>query len=155
MQRIKVLAAPLPDDITRSIIAPAQALEQHPTIDNGRLESFTHLFEKQLSDSQEKANFMQVVEDNNKLQASLAELLQTTETQLPQRLKEVGQELAFSFATNPELYQQLAETLKSEKLDSNQLKTRTLTESSKPNNLDSVREILLQNVSEVLKTKLG
>lgn len=140
--------------MTRSIIAPAQALEQYPTIDNATVDTFTHLFEKQLFDSQEKANF-QVVEDNNKLQACLAELLQTVETQLPQRLKEVGQELAFYFATNPELYQQLAETLKSEKSDPNQLKTRTLTESSKPKNLDSVREILLQNVSEVFKTKLG
>ena len=150
----KVLAAPLPDNATRSIIAPAQALEQHPAIDSGRLDTFTHLFEEQVFDSQQETNFMQVVEDNNKLQASLAELLQTTETELPQRLKEVGQELAFYFATKPELYQQLAEALKSEKSDPNQLKTRTLTESSEPNNLDSVREILLQNVSEVFKTKL-
>ncbi|WP_242055285.1 MULTISPECIES: S8 family peptidase [Nostocales] len=150
----KVLAAPLPDNVTRSIIAPAQALQQHPAIDNGRLDTFTHLFEKQLFDSQEKAN-LKVVEDNKKLQASLAELLQTTETQLPQRLKEVGQELAFYFATKEELYQQLAETLKSEKSNPNKLKTRTLTESSKPKNLDSVRETLLQNVSEVLKAKLG
>jgi serine protease len=140
--------------VTRSIIAPAQALQQHPAIDNGRLDTFTHLFEKHLFDSQEKANF-KVVEDNKKLQASLAELLQTTETQLPQRLKEVGQELAFYIATKKELYQQLAETIKSEKSDPNQLKTRTLTESSKPKNLDSVRKILLQNVSEVFKTKLG
>ncbi|MBD0263065.1 MAG: S8 family serine peptidase [Tolypothrix sp. Co-bin9] len=151
----KVLAAPLPDNITRSIIAPAQALEQHPQIDKGRLDTFTHLFDAQLFDSQEKANFIQVAEDNNKLQVCLAKLLQTTETQLPERLKEVGQELAFYFATNPELYQQLAEALSSEQLESNQLKTRSLIESSKPNNLDSVREILLQNVSEVLKTKLG
>ena len=92
--------------------------------------------------------------DNNKLQASLAELLQTTETQLPQRLKEVGQELAFHFTTNPKLYQQLAKALSTEKSDPNQLKTKSLIESSKSNNLDSVREILLQNVSEVLKTKL-
>lgn len=151
----KVLAAPLPDNVTRSIIAPAQALEQHPTIDSGKLDTFAHLFEEQLFDSQQETNFMEVVEDNKKLQASLAELLQTTETELPQRLKEVGQELAFYFATNPELYQQLAEALKSENSDPNQLKTRTLTESSKPNNLDSVREMLLQNVSEVFKTKLG
>jgi len=151
----KVLAAPLPDNITRSIIAPAQALEQHPAIDNGRLDTFTHLFDAQLFDSQEKANFIQVAEDNNKLQVCLAKLLQTTETQLPERLKEVGQELAFYFATNPELYQQLAEALSSEQLEPNQLKTRSLIESSKPNNLDSVREILLQNVSEVLKTKLA
>ena len=148
----KVLAAPLPDNLSRTNFAPAQALQQHPAIDSGRLETFAHLFEKQLSDSQPKANFIGVAGDNNKLQASLAELLQTTETQLPQRLKEVGQELAFHITTNPKLYQQLAKILSTEKSDPNQLKTRSLTESSS-NNLDSVREILLQNVSEVLKTK--
>ena len=150
----KVLAAPLPDNVTQTNFAPAIALQQHPAIDNGRLETFTHLFENQLSDSQPKANFIGVAGDNNKLLASLAELLQTTETQLPQRLKEVGQELAFHLTTNPKLYQQLAKVLSAEKSDPNQLKTKSLTESSKSNNLDSVREILLQNVSEVLKTKL-
>ncbi|MGI2906724.1 S8 family peptidase [Tolypothrix sp. VBCCA 56010] len=149
----KVLAAPLPDNLSRTNFAPAIALQQHPAIDNGRLETFAHLFEKQLSDSQPKANFIAPAKDNTKLQASLAELLQTTETQLPQRLKEVGQELAFHITTNPKLYQQLAKALSTEKSDPNQLKTRSLTESSS-NNLDSVREILLQNVSEVLKTKL-
>ncbi|GAX43283.1 protease [Tolypothrix sp. NIES-4075] len=149
----KVLAAPLPDNVSRTNFAPAQALQQHPAIDSGRLETFAHLFENQLSDSQPKANFIGVAGNNNKLQATLAELLQTTETQLPQRLKEVGQELAFHITTNPKLYQQLAKTLSTEKSDPNQLKTRSLTESSS-NNLDSVREILLQNVSEVLKTKL-
>ncbi|NEU74512.1 S8/S53 family peptidase [Hassallia byssoidea VB512170] len=148
----KVLAAPLPDNLSRTNFAPAIALQQHPAIDNGRLETFAHLFENQLSDSQPKANFIAPAKDNTKLQASLAELLQTTETQLPQRLKEVGQELAFHITTNPKLYQQLAKTLSTEKSDPNQLKTKSLTESS--NNLDSVREILLQNVSEVLKTKL-
>ncbi|MBD0263521.1 MAG: hypothetical protein ICV78_12585, partial [Tolypothrix sp. Co-bin9] len=105
-------------------------------------------------DSQQKGNFIQVAGDNNKLQACLAELLQTTESQLPRALKEDGQELAFYFTTNPKLYQQLALALSTEKSDPNQLKTRTLTESPKSNNLDSVREILLQNVSEVLMTKL-
>jgi len=150
----KVLAAPLPDNLSRTNFAPAIALQQHPAIDNGRIETFTHLFENQLTDSQPKDNFIAVAGDNNKLLASLAKLLQTTETQLPQRLKEVGQELAFHITTNPKLYQQLAKALSTEKSDANQLKTKSLTESSKSNNLDSVREILLQNVSEVLKTKL-
>ncbi|MBW4480155.1 MAG: S8/S53 family peptidase [Tolypothrix brevis GSE-NOS-MK-07-07A] len=150
----KVLAAPLPDNISITNFAPAIALQQHPAIDNGRLETFTHLFEKQLTDNQPKDNFIAVAGDRNTLHASLAELLQTTETQLPQRLKEVGQELAFHFTTNPILYQQLAKALSIEKSDANQLKTKSLTEPSKSNNLDSVREILLQNVSEVLKTKL-
>jgi serine protease len=150
----KVLAAPLPDNVSGTNFAPAIALQQHPAIDNGRLETFTHLFENQLTDNQPKDNFIAVAGDRNKLLATLAELLQTTETQLPQRLKEVGQELAFHITTNPKLYQQLAKVLSIEKPDANQLKTKSLTESSKSNNLNSVREILLQNVSEVLKTKL-
>jgi hypothetical protein len=136
----KVLAAPLPDNITRSIIAPAQALEQHPAIDNGRLDTFTHLFDAQLFDSQEKANFIQVAEDNNKLQVCLAKLLQTTETQLARTIERSGTRASFLFCDKPELYQQLAEALSSEQLEPNQLKTRSLIESSKPNNLDSVRE---------------
>ena len=36
-------------------------------------------------------------------------------SQLPKRLKEVGQELAFHFAANPELYNQLAQTIQTPK----------------------------------------
>jgi hypothetical protein len=82
--------------------------------------------------------------------------LQTTETELPKRLKEVGQELAFYLTINPELYKQFAATLSNKKPHSTQFKTESFTESSKPKNLEQVREkLLLQGVSEALKTKLG
>jgi hypothetical protein len=152
----KVLAAPLPDNVTRSVIAPGFALEQHSSIDNGRLDTFAHLFEQQLSQNQPQNNFLGVVRSDTKLQSSLAELLQTTETELPKRLKEVGQELAFYLTINPELYKQFAATLSNKKPHSTQFKTESFTESSKPKNLEQVREkLLLQGVSEALKTKLG
>ncbi len=132
----KVLITPLPDNINASLIAPGLALQQFSSIDSGRLDTFTHLFDSQISDNR----------DDAKLQACLAELLQIPETELPKRLKEVGQELAFNFAMNPELYNQFANSLHAQP---NQL----LPEKS---NLDSAREILLKhNVSEVLKAKLG
>ncbi|MFH7026444.1 MAG: S8 family peptidase [Heteroscytonema crispum UTEX LB 1556] len=152
----KVLDAPLPDNVSQSVIAPALALEQHPSIDSGRFDTFAHLFEQELLDSQPRTpEFVGVVRDDAKLQSCLAKLLHTTESELPKRLKQVGQELAFYFATNPELYNQLAELLRSEKSNRNVLQTRSFAESSKPNNLESLRDNLLsQGVSEVLKNKL-
>ena len=151
----KVLAAPLPDNVSSSVIAPGFALQQHPSIDNGRLDTFAHLFNQQLSHSQGEANFVGVDRDDTRLRASLAELLQIEETELPKRLKEVGQELAFYFAVNPELYKQFAVTLSSQKPDPTQSQTKSFVESSKPKNLKQVREmLLLQSVSEVLKKKL-
>ncbi|MFH7026386.1 MAG: S8 family peptidase [Heteroscytonema crispum UTEX LB 1556] len=152
----KVLAAPLPDNVTTRAIAPAFTVEQHPSIDTRRLDTFAHLFESQLSNSQlEAGEFLTVVRDNPRLRTCLAELLQITETELPKRLQEVGQELAFYFATNPELYKQLAAVISSEKPLATELQTRSLTEPSKPSNLELMREMLLsQGVSEVLKTKL-
>ncbi|KAB8335554.1 S8/S53 family peptidase [Scytonema tolypothrichoides VB-61278] len=151
----KVLAAPLPDNVSNSVIAPAFALTAHPSIDNGRLDTFLHLFEQQLSDSQLDGNFVGVGQDKAKLRSCLAKLLQTTETELPKRLKEVGQELAFYFAINPELYKQFADALSTKQPSGTQLQTKTLTESPKPRNLDQIREMLLsQGVSQVLQTKL-
>jgi serine protease len=141
----KLLAAPLPDNVTQSVIAPGFALSQHSSGDNG-IDTFAHLFEPQLLDSQPKANFVGVIRDDLSLQSRLAQLLQITEAELPKRLKEVGEELAFYLATNPELYKQFAASLRSETED----------ETSKPINLELLREMLLsQGVSEVLKTKLG
>ncbi|MBW4665897.1 MAG: S8 family serine peptidase [Cyanomargarita calcarea GSE-NOS-MK-12-04C] len=141
----KLLAAPLPDNVTQSVIAPGFALSQHSSIDNG-INTFAHLFEPQLLDTQPKANFVGTIRDDLSLQSRLAQLLHTTETELPKRLKEVGQELAFYLAATPELYKQFAASLRSQTDD----------ESSKPINLELLREMLLsQGVSEVLKTKLG
>jgi serine protease len=132
----KVLAAPLPDNINASLMAPAFALQQFSSIDSGRFDSFTHLFDSQIPDNRD-----------NTIETGLAQLLQIPESELPNRLKEVGQELAFCFATNPQLYNQFAVSLTN---PPNQL----LPDQS--NNLQLAREILLnQDVSEVLKGKLG
>ncbi|MBW4593535.1 MAG: S8 family serine peptidase [Brasilonema angustatum HA4187-MV1] len=152
----KVLAAPLPDNVSSSVIAPAFALAEHSSIDNGRLDTFVHLFGQQLSDTQLDGNFVGVSQDNAKLRSCLAELLQTTETELPKRLKEVGQELAFYFAVNPELYKQFAAALSSKQPSGTQVEPKTLTELPKPKNLEQIREKLLsQGVSKVLQTKLS
>jgi serine protease len=155
----KVLAASLPDNVTARAIAPTVTLEQHPSTDTGKIDTFAHLFESQLSNGQlESAEFVGVVRDNPRLRTCLAELLQITETELPNRLQEVGEELAFHFATNPELYKQLAAAISSEneKPFATESQTRSLIESSKPSNLEPMRKMLLsQGVSEVLKTKFG
>jgi serine protease len=129
----KVLAAPLPDNIN-GIMAPAFALQQLPSIDSGRLDTFAHLFD---SESDNRVDVIAL---------RLCQLLQVSETELPNRLKEVGQELAFCFATNPQLYNQFATSLQ----QPNQLLPDT------SNNLELAREMLLkQNVSDVLKGKIG
>ena len=98
---------------------------------------------------------MGVLPDKTKLQKSLAQLLRITDTELTKRLKEVGQELAFYFAINPELSKQFVTVLNSEQPQPNQLKTKSFTESSNPTNMEQVREMLLShNVSDVLKKKL-
>lgn len=151
----KVLAAALPDGVKQPAIAPAFALQKHPPIDNGGLETFAHLFHQQISDSRLQADFVGTVRSYTKLQSQLAALLQTTEAELPKRLKEVGQELAFYFAVNPELYKRFAGTLAVEKPHPAQFETEFVDAPLERKNLEEVRGILLSHgVSEVLKTKI-
>ena len=110
----KVLAAPLPGE-GDPIPPPAFAFRDHPAIDNGGVATFAHLFEPALTKGNSKLNRARAVPENAKLAAKLAELLRTTEENLPARLREVGQELAFHFAVNPELYQQFEAALAGQK----------------------------------------
>jgi hypothetical protein len=101
-----LLAAELPD----LSMPPAFEMESHVAIDNGGLPTFAHLFEnsvRQQPSSREAAG----PAPEAVLTRRLAALLQTTAAELPARLREVGQELAFHLATNPELYQQFAQML--------------------------------------------
>ena len=143
----KLLAAPLPDNVNKSVIPPAFALQQHTMVESGELDTFAHLFEPQSED----------VEDNmNSVKFNLAELLQTTETELPKRLKEVGQELAFCFAANRELYNKFAASLVKESKEE-QLPTRQFQSMvSQPLNYQNdLRQMLLQEgISETLNRKL-
>ncbi|MDJ0697644.1 S8 family serine peptidase [Mastigocoleus sp. MO_188.B34] len=145
----KLLAASLPDNVNGSVVSPALALQQHSSLDSGRLDAFMHLFESQLSDTQpEEFGFPDAF-----LNSNLAELLQTFSSELPKRLKEVGQELAFDFAVNPDLYKQFAELLHSNKPSpTDQSKGRKKGETD---NKEPIRETLKKKgISEILLNKL-
>lgn len=145
----KLLDAPLPDNINRSVIPPAFALQQHTAVESGEMETFAHMFES-------------VEVDISTLNSNLAELLQTSETELPKKLKEVGQELAFCFAANGELYDKFAASLSKDKdisdsLDNQRSPTRqfqTLT-TQNADSKNEMRQMLLNlGVSETLNKKL-
>ncbi|MEA5597985.1 S8/S53 family peptidase [Rivularia sp. UHCC 0363] len=142
----KLLDAPLPDNVNRSVIPPAFALQQHTLVESGELDTFAHLFEPQ----EEEMSI-------NSLNSQLAELLQTTETELPKRLKEVGQELSFYFAANRELYEKFAKSLNQDKGDRQQPATREFqTLAVQPSDSGKeMRDMLLNlGVSDNLNRKL-
>jgi serine protease len=147
----KVLSAPLPDNVNQSIMAPAFALQQHSPIDNG-INTFNHLFEQQLADNEPDEDATETI-DNTILKISLAQLLQTTPSELPKRLKEVGRELAFHFAVDPELYEELTQKIQIPKPGITNLK---LQQDKSSDDLSNLRARLLsQGASEVLKNKIN
>jgi serine protease len=96
----KLLATPLPDNVNRAVMSLGFALQQHTPIDSGEIETFEHLFGSEVSQS--------------KINSSLAQLLQVSEDNLPEKLKQIGKEVAFHLVTNPELYQQFVSALHEE-----------------------------------------
>jgi hypothetical protein len=104
-----VLAAPLPDDVNFALTPTAFALQTHVALDSGRFETFAHMFQTSLPASE--SGFKTIDTSNAALRSRLAQLLLTTEAELPARLAEVGQELAFHFAANPDLYNAFAATV--------------------------------------------
>ncbi|BDA67531.1 hypothetical protein CAL7716_016970 [Calothrix sp. PCC 7716] len=145
----KVLDSPLPDNQNQALMAPAFALQQHSPIDNG-INTFNHLFEQQLVNNQPEDS--EEIPDNTMLKLSLAQLLQTTPSELPKRIKEIGKELAFHFAADPQLYNQLTQTIQAPKPGVASFKTQQ----DPSNNLNNLRTRLLsQGTSEVLKNKLN
>ncbi len=144
----KLMAAPLPDNINQSVIAPGLALQQHTPVEAGEWDIFLDLFESQLNDEQEEIVLNQVL-----LSQHMAEFLQVTEAELPQRLQEVGKELAFHFAVNPELYKQFAASLHPHQPSVMSQFTTKATQVS--NNQNPTRETLLtQGVSQRLNQTL-
>ena len=104
----RLLAAELPG--ARDALPNARALlREHPTIDDGGLATFRHLFETALPRRPATRGFAARGGTDGELAARLAELLGVGEEEVPARLNEVGQELAFRFASDPELYRQFAE----------------------------------------------
>ncbi|MEO1763616.1 MAG: S8/S53 family peptidase [Cyanobacteria bacterium J06629_18] len=142
----KLLDAALPDNVNRSVIPPAFALQQHTPVESGEMETFAHMFE--LEDL-----------DINSLNSNLAELLKTGETELPKKLKEVGQELAFCFAANGELYDKFAASLNQDKKNNQQQPQTRQFQTLTTQNTDSqseMRDMLINlGISETLNHKLG
>jgi serine protease len=103
------LAAPLPDGVLQPLAAPALfALDEFAAVDKGLFETFEHLFETKLEEGGEGSAA------RRKLASQLAVLLSTSEAQLPARLREVGQELAFHLMVNPDMYREFAAALAAE-----------------------------------------
>ncbi|MBF2064374.1 MAG: S8 family serine peptidase [Calothrix sp. C42_A2020_038] len=150
----KLLSAPLPDSVHQSVMAPAFALQQHSPLDTGSINTFTHLFEQQLVNNQQTT---QPEADSSaiqqiQLESYLAQLLKITETELPNRLKEVGQELAFHFASDPELYNQFAQAVREPELKFTSFRAN---QDKSSDNLSDLRTRLLSHgVSDVLNHKM-
>ncbi|MFN2511945.1 MAG: S8 family serine peptidase [Pyrinomonadaceae bacterium] len=152
----KVLAAPL-DNPATPIPHMASALREHPAIDNGGLATFHHLFETALPKSPGSNGFASMAASDADLWARLAELLNVTEEELPARLKEVGQELAFHLAANPVLYEQFSQCLSRKKRSPTRA---TRAGKSSPivmtEDIEAVRSgLLAKSTSKALKVKLS
>lgn len=108
----RVLAAPLPDAADHPVPSLAFGLSgSSPTI-RGGLETFAHLFESATAGGRRVAASSSL-RYSEKLQSALSLFLNTTKAELPSRLKEVGQELAFHLATDADLYERFEAALSS------------------------------------------
>ena len=96
-ERQKLVAAPLPE----AIASHAFEMEAHVEVDKGGLGTFAHLFEAMLLPAPIAAEAAGRSADT-RLKKRLSELLRVSQADLPQRLRQVGQELAFHLATDRE-----------------------------------------------------
>lgn len=110
----KVLAAPLPGGAS-PVPMMASALRDHPVIDRGGLATFGHLFESALSGGGRARTLAAEGRAEAELRTRLAELMNVAAEELPARLKEVGQELAFHLSADPALYRQFEAALSRKK----------------------------------------
>lgn len=107
----RVLAAPLPDGLQTPLPSPAFALRELPSIDSGGLATFRHLFESAAATARGTRAASTAITSDAELRARLSELLGVGEEELPARLREVGQELAFHLVSDPALYEAFAASL--------------------------------------------
>lgn len=107
---VALLAAPLPDPLTRTVRAPGRALEVHPPEDTGKLETFAHLFESSVPMT--PAPRTRGASRPDALSTALTELLNVAPEELSVNLDEIGQELAFHLATDPALYERFERALR-------------------------------------------
>lgn len=106
----KVLDAPLPDQFVVQSVAAARAFEGHPSLDAGTLTTFAHLFEQEVAPPGPSATAADLA-PLDRVRDALAAVLGIDPGELPRRLNDVGQELAFRFAVDPELHAQFAALL--------------------------------------------
>lgn len=132
----------------------AFALESHVPVDSGGLSTFTHLFQTKLPHSSIEGAFTAPDSSNARLRSKLAQLLRVTEAELPSRLKEVGQELAFHFTVNPDLYNSFAAALSTPEPDPAARASSANAVSSAE--IEAIRnELLEKNASDALKMKIS
>jgi hypothetical protein len=150
---VKVLDAALPGRAAPLPIM-ASAMREHPAIDSGGLATFNHLFESTLPQGPRPQALSARSDSNDPLWSKLSQLLNVPEEELPARLKEIGQELAFHLSSDPKLYQLFADSLSGKK----KKPTRSAMSMAAPataGNVESVRAALLAKpTSKALKQKL-
>jgi len=139
----KLVAAPLPEIIA----SPAFEMEAHVEVDKGGLGTFAHLFEATMLADLMAAEAAGLSADT-RLKRRLSELMQVSQADLPQRLRQVGQELAFHLATDRELFDLFEETLSP---DSPAMEADT----AAPGATDEVRARLSSRASPALQRSLG
>lgn len=98
----KMLATPLPENVELSV-TPFSEMSEQDFQGQGDIKTFNHLFEHHSHGGKEEGSENMIYTDLS-LKKQLAQLLKVTEEQLPDTLREVGQELLFHLGTNPILY---------------------------------------------------
>jgi serine protease len=152
----KLLAAPLPERVEETVIAPALDLNEHIPLDWGGIEAFNHLFNQSLAEVQLEETD-RTVRSNPVLENQLAELLNINAIELPRRLKEIGQELAFHFSTNPDVYKASASASAQQEAGTRvfELRNREMNAVLENLSMQVVRGMLLgKETSKGLKKKL-
>jgi serine protease len=119
----KVLATPLPESVEELVLNPLSEQFELGLINQRDVKTFNHLVEQNLLRGQEKGSENMVYTTDALLRKQLAEVLRVQEEQLPKTLQEIGQELLFHFATNPNLFKSFANMLETSSFELNQVYT--------------------------------
>jgi serine protease len=143
----KLLATPLPDNINEITPPMLLNLEERFSSQADEMEILKQLFGENASEillQQGTNNF----DSDILIEENLAKLLGSNKTDLPLRLKEVGQELAFNFATNPDLYNTFLDGITQQETDGE-------SDFLDSDNIQALREILMtKKISQELKQEL-
>jgi serine protease len=144
----KLLATPLPENINELIKAPLMNLDEQILSETEKNEIFNQLFSQNISEIQSREG-LKNVDFNILIEESLAKLLGENKADLSFQLKKLGQELAFNFATNPDLYNAFVFMIIQQGTSN---KNANFLESK---NIQTTREIfMLKKISQELKNKL-